>query len=85
VPLPKGTTLRRFSHIYNSRNIILKTKTPTDIQNIINTHLVAQFYTFLQEHPHKYARKRYYYKKVGKTAEYVALGVARALIDSEEG
>ncbi|CSA98028.1 hypothetical protein [Vibrio cholerae] len=57
--------------------------TPTEIQNHINIFLVAKYYEILKEHPEKYARKRYYYKKSCQADHYIALGVAHALIESE--
>lgn len=57
--------------------------TPIEIQNYINPFLVAEYYKLLKESPEKYSRKRYYTKRVNNTEQYIALGVAKALIDSE--
>ncbi|EOG7683381.1 hypothetical protein ACLIM5_003359 [Vibrio cholerae] len=59
------------------------TMTPTDVQNYINPFLVAEYYKLLKADPEKYSRKRYYTKRVGNTEQYIALAVAKSLIDSE--
>jgi hypothetical protein len=61
-----------------------KTITPTEINNLVNPFLVAKYYQILQEKPQTYAKKRWYYKNQGKTDHYIALGVAQALLNSQE-